>query len=985
MNIDLIIVALYMVVTVWAGFYYGRGVKTIGDFALGGRNFGTAALSSTIIATWVSGSWFVTAIEKSYVDGGVYFFSNLANCVCLFMVGLVLAPRMKEFFGSLSIAESMGNLYGTEVKIITALVGILLSTGLVAMQMKILAALFQHFSNIPSDLSLIITASVVIVYCIFGGIRAVTFTDVIQFICLMFSMCFIFVIIYDKTGFFNNQLYIERAQAHLFTMSPSPTIDYFSYTVFCLIPVLNPANFQRILIGKNVYQLSSSFSIASIALAIFLLISSCIGILVYAYNPDVQHGHVFGYVLDEFSFPGIRGIVIVGVLAMAMSTIDSHLNSAAVIFSHDICGEMFKNINDRAKLIFSRSFVFVVGACAILLSTKFKDSLSINIFTSNFYVPVVTVPMLMTIMGFRSTKFSVLSSMFAGFSVVYFWKYKLSILLDYNIVDHGLVTTMMKYDSMVPGIIANLTFLLGSHFLFNQKGGWVGPKDLSAVEMVNEITKKKIENLKKNFRELFDLIFLNKSVKIEDQSDSMYCILGVVSLLSYITISISSDQLFDYGWSLAVVVFLNSALLIVSPIWIRHVSQNILQRFLILSLAQLLYTNSFLLFAHGFSSASVVSALVNIFVVAFFFDVFKSVAMLLITILVAYFYHLYNYGAILLSDDHDTKIVISYSLFACSVVLMFFFKNQRNKMEQLQRRSSYFEEFNQMLEQKLQIREQNLQKSLNINNEILNNISHEIKTPMNIVINNVELLESALDIHDYENVKSLVSNLKKSVNDFHYYASNMLDLSEYRSGRMIFDIRKIDFENLVQRVIEKYDANLWDHGLGKYRVVKVNYNSECSKFIECDEMKIFQMLRHLIDNAIKYSIDSLVRIDVSESDMPLLYGGNKWRAVMVSIKDRGVGIPEEELKSIFNPFTLSSRTKDGSGGKGIGLALSHEIVKYHYGKIWAENNTDGKGCTIKVLLPINYPYSEFLGRPVSGGDLISNKTEINRSAKNLFE
>ncbi len=61
----------------------------------------------------------------------------------------------------------------------------------------------------------------------------------------------------------------------------------------------------------------------------------------------------------------------------------------------------------------------------------------------------------------------------------------------------------------------------------------------------------------------------------------------------------------------------------------------------------------------------------------------------------------------------------------------------------------------------------------------------------------------------------------------------------------------------------------------------------------------------------------------------------------VFIKDEGVGIPEEELSSVFDKFMQSSKTKTGAGGTGLGLAISFEIIKEHDGKIWAKNNQGG--------------------------------------------
>jgi two-component system, sensor histidine kinase ChiS len=73
-------------------------------------------------------------------------------------------------------------------------------------------------------------------------------------------------------------------------------------------------------------------------------------------------------------------------------------------------------------------------------------------------------------------------------------------------------------------------------------------------------------------------------------------------------------------------------------------------------------------------------------------------------------------------------------------------------------------------------------------------------------------------------------------------------------------------------------------------------------------------------------------------------------AILFSVKDRGVGIPENELKSVFDKFIQSSGTKTGAGGTGLGLAICNEIIKDHRGEICAENNREG-GAVFSFMLP----------------------------------
>ena len=88
---------------------------------------------------------------------------------------------MGEFLGKTSIAEAMGDLYGQKVRLITAVAGTIGSAGSVAVQFKVFGSIFSYFLTVPSYLAVILAGMIATIYSAFGGIRAVTFTYVLQF------------------------------------------------------------------------------------------------------------------------------------------------------------------------------------------------------------------------------------------------------------------------------------------------------------------------------------------------------------------------------------------------------------------------------------------------------------------------------------------------------------------------------------------------------------------------------------------------------------------------------------------------------------------------------------------------------------------------------------------------------------------------------------------------------------------------------------
>ena len=124
--------------------------------------------------------------------------------------------------------------------------------------------------------------------------------------------------------------------------------------------------------------------------------------------------------------------------------------------------------------------------------------------------------------------------------------------------------------------------------------------------------------------------------------------------------------------------------------------------------------------------------------------------------------------------------------------------------------------------------------------------------------------------------------------------------------------------------------------------------------INCDRIRISQVVAKLLLNAIHFtrknshitiSFETKTSLEAGRFDGELAN-----YSLFVSIKDEGLGIPDDELDYIFDKFTLSSKTSTGAGGTGLGLAICDEIISVHKGKIWAENNPEG-GASFCFVLP----------------------------------
>ncbi len=134
-NLDSAIFIGFLLITIVVGLLSSRGIRNIKEYAIGDRNFSTATIAATIVATRVSGSDFFTYLSEAYSNGLYFIWAATGDVFCLLIIGYFFALRLAEFLGKLSIAEAMGDLYGEKVRIITAIAGCIGAGGMIAVQL----------------------------------------------------------------------------------------------------------------------------------------------------------------------------------------------------------------------------------------------------------------------------------------------------------------------------------------------------------------------------------------------------------------------------------------------------------------------------------------------------------------------------------------------------------------------------------------------------------------------------------------------------------------------------------------------------------------------------------------------------------------------------------------------------------------------------------------------------------------------------------
>ena len=225
--------------------------------------------------------------------------------------------------------------------------------------------------------------------------------------------------------------------------------------------------------------------------------------------------------------------------------------------------------------------------------------------------------------------------------------------------------------------------------------------------------------------------------------------------------------------------------------------------------------------------------------------------------------------------------------------------------------------------------------------EFLANMSHEIRTPMTGVMGMLQLMERR-PLGDIE--KKYLETARNSAEGLMTIINDILDLSKIEAGQMSLDEKPFDLRELVQKIVDIFSVQAADKDI----TFLAKTGEDLPAKLVGDEGRIRQILFNVVGNAIKFTNEGNIRLSVKTSAK---HNGDRIR-ITFTITDTGIGIPEDRLKNVLNPFVQadSSYTKK-IAGTGLGLAIVKRLTDMMGGTLTL-NSEQGVGTTVSFTLPL---------------------------------
>lgn len=307
--------------------------------------------------------------------------------------------------------------------------------------------------------------------------------------------------------------------------------------------------------------------------------------------------------------------------------------------------------------------------------------------------------------------------------------------------------------------------------------------------------------------------------------------------------------------------------------------------------------------------------LVAVSVIAMLFDILPVLIAAILSALIWNFFFIPPILTFHISNAEDLLMFFLYFFIALvNAVLTFKIRKEENKARDQEEKENI----------------------IKLYNTLLNSLSHELRTPISTIIGAVDTLKDNKDKISAINQDELLNQIDIASIRLNRQVENLLNMSRLETGMLKLNLDWCDTNELINYVIQKNTTSI------KQKIVfELNENLPLLKF---DRGLIEQVLQNLIYNAINYTPeDTVVQIFVYY-DMGKCY---------ITVSDNGFGIPETEIKYLFDKFYRLPKTK--AGGSGLGLSIVKGFVEAHNGSVEAQNNSGG-GAKFNIEFPAEASY-----------------------------
>ena len=470
MLLERVLVGVYLAACIGIGIAVSKRVLGSRDeYWVAGRRIGTVVNSMAIMAALASGGSIIGVMGLAYAQGIPATLALFGGAVVGFPLASILVARPLRNFGKFTITDFMSFRYPhAVVRYLVPVLIVAAFTIYIVAQLKAAGITAEALLGIPYNTALALATLVFIIYVSFGGMVAITWTDVIQgFLMLFVIMGTALVIVWRVGSPFEIMSQATAVAPELGQVANRPVSSYLGYFIIwaTAIPVI-PHIVMRVFTARDAESARLSLNLSMLVYSVMILAAVLAIVPVGRIDfPGLQDADQLFLRVMETQFPPlIRGIAVAAVLAAVMSTTDALLLACSSAISHDLLGGLLKGrASNRAMTLVRIGSTWVIGIAALLwafsppeLITEFYTA-GVGILSASLFVP--------TIAGLwwkRANLAGGVAAVVSGAGVY--------ILVQFGVIDIGLAPVVVALFASAAAMVL---------------GGWFGPQE--STEMVERI------------------------------------------------------------------------------------------------------------------------------------------------------------------------------------------------------------------------------------------------------------------------------------------------------------------------------------------------------------------------------------------------------------------------------------------------------------------------------------------------------------------
>jgi SSS family solute:Na+ symporter len=408
--IDIAIVVSYLLICLFLGFRKENRIKNLKEYAIGSGKISTFALIAMIFSTHIGAGATVGEVERVYSLGMFYAAAFIFNPLFWIITSKTFSKNIERFRGCISLTDIMHKLYGSVGRWVAVCLSIVISLGVVAVQLSAIGFLFEHFFAMDFVLGVVIGGFIICLYVAFGGAKAIIITDIFQFVIFYIAIPLACALAFAQVNGIEGLVQKLPADMLALDLEGAKLWLFVSFLFNALVPETTNTLVQKFLMAENSQQLRLALNRIFFLNFPFIIVLCLIGFTIKALAPDIEPNHAFFYLISHYFPVGVIGFIICGILAVIMSTANSWINSAATIFTRDIVQLVKPHINETQKLMIARISTVVISSIAVLIAVRGSGIMQLIWWLNNIWGPIMIVPIILGFTNFKTSQFSFIVS-----------------------------------------------------------------------------------------------------------------------------------------------------------------------------------------------------------------------------------------------------------------------------------------------------------------------------------------------------------------------------------------------------------------------------------------------------------------------------------------------------------------------------------------------------------------------------------------------